>query len=132
LGAPESLLFGTFLGITQGQVFTLLAVAAALLVVLAVIGRPLLFATVDREVASARGVPSRALDALFLVILGLAVAAASQITGVLLVFALLVAPAASAQLLSTRPLASLALSVALALLVAWLGLSIAYFSTYPV
>jgi zinc/manganese transport system permease protein len=132
LGGPESLLFGTFLGITQGQVLTLLCVAVGLLLVIAAIGRPLLFATVDRDAAGAQGVPIRALDAAFLVILGLAVAAASQITGVLLVFALLVAPAASAQLITTRPLASLMLSVALALVVAWLGLAIAYFSTYPV
>ena len=132
LGGPESLLFGTFLGITQGQVLTLVCVAAALLVVIAAIGRPLLFATVDRETAGARGVPIRALDAAFLVILALAVAAASQITGVLLVFALLVAPAASAQLITTRPLASLMLTITLSLLIAWLGLAIAYFSTYPV
>jgi zinc/manganese transport system permease protein len=132
LGGPESLLFGTFLGISQGQVLALLCVAAALLLVIAAIGRPLLFATVDREGASAKGVPVRALDAAFLVILGLAVAAASQITGVLLVFALLVAPAASAQLITSQPLASLMLSVAVALAVAWLGLAIAYFSKYPV
>jgi zinc/manganese transport system permease protein len=83
-------------------------------------------------VAWASGVPVGVLDVGFLVILGLAVAATSQITGALLVFALLVAPAASAQAITTRPLASLGLSVAFALLVSWLGLGIAYFSIYPV
>jgi len=68
----------------------------------------------------------------FLVILAIAVAAASQITGALLVFALLVTPAATAQLLTSRPLVSVGLSVALALLVTWLGLALAYFSIYPV
>ncbi len=131
LGDLESLLFGDLLGVGDAKVLTLLAVAAATLVTLAVLARPLLFASVDPDVAAARGVPVRALSFAFVLLLGLAVAATSQVTGVLLVFALLVAPAASAQALTTRPLASLALSVALALLVVWLGLGIAYFSIYP-
>jgi zinc/manganese transport system permease protein len=132
LGGPETLLFGTFLGVTSGQVIALLAVALATLVLLATIGRPLLFATIDPDVARARGVPVRLLDAAFLLILGVTVAATSQITGALLVFALLVAPPASAQLLTMRPLAGLLLSVVLGLAVVWLGLGIAYFSIYPV
>lgn len=132
LGGLETLLFGTFLGISAGQVVGLLAIAAGALVALALIARPLLFATVDPEVAQARGVPVRALDAGFLLILALAVAATSQITGALLVFALLVAPAASAQVITTRPLASLLLSIAIALAIAWSGLVVAYYSIYPV
>jgi zinc/manganese transport system permease protein len=132
LGGPETLLFGTFLGVTTGQVLVLLVLAVAVLALLATVGRPLLFATVDREVAGARGVPVRALDVVFLLILGVAVAATSQITGALLVFALLVAPPATAQLVTMRPLPSLLLSVAFALAIAWLGLAIAYFSIYPV
>jgi zinc/manganese transport system permease protein len=132
LSGTESLLFGTFLGVTEGQVLELLAVAVATLAVLGFVGRPLLFATVDRDVAHASGVPVGILDAAFLLMLGLAVAATSQITGALLVFAVLVAPPAAAQLVTPRPLAGLALSVAFALLVVWLGLGIAYFSIYPV
>jgi zinc/manganese transport system permease protein len=132
LGGYETLLFGTFLGISRGQVLTLLAVAAAALATLAVIGRPLLFSTIDRDVARARGLPVAALDYAFMLILAFAVAAVSQITGALLVFALLVAPPATAQLITMRPLAGLALSVAFALAIAWLGLGIAYFSIYPV
>ena len=128
----ETLLFGTFLGISAGQVVGLLAIAGGALGALAVIGRPLLFATVDPEVARARGVPVLALDICFLLILAVAVAATSQITGALLVFALLVAPPATAQLITSRPLAGLVLSVAIALLVVWLGLGVAYFSIYPV
>jgi zinc/manganese transport system permease protein len=127
----ETLLFGTFLGVSSGQVATLLLVAAGALGALAVIARPLLFCTIDPEVARARGVPVRALEVVFLLILALAVAATSQITGALLSFALLVAPPATAQLLTSRPLAGLLLSVAIALLVAWLGLAAAYFSIYP-
>jgi zinc/manganese transport system permease protein len=132
LGGPETLLFGTFLGITRAQVLVLLAVAVACLAALTVLARPLLFASVDREVARAGGVPVRLVEGAFLLILGLAIAAVSQLTGALLVFALLVAPAASAQLITTRPLAGLCLSVALALIVTWAGLTLAYFTIYPV
>jgi len=105
--------------------------ALFVLAVLAMVGRPLLLATLDPEVARARGVPVRALDAGFLLLLSLAVAATAQITGALLVFAVLVAPAAAAQTLTARPARGLALSVAFALLVMWLGLAFAYFSIYP-
>ena len=132
LGGLETLLFGTFLGISAGQVVGLFVVAGVVLIALALIARPLLFATVDPEVAHARGVPVRALDAGFLLLLALAVAATSQITGALLVFALLVAPAASAQVITSRPIASLVLSIAIALVIAWAGLVVAYYSIYPV
>ncbi|MGC2375069.1 MAG: metal ABC transporter permease [Solirubrobacteraceae bacterium] len=127
----ETVLFGTFLGIDRSQVVTLLLVALVVLAALAIVGRPLLLASLDPEVARARGVPVRALDVGFLSILGLAVAATSQITGALLVFALLVAPPAAAQTLTSRPGLSLALSVAGALLVTWVALGISYFSVYP-
>jgi zinc/manganese transport system permease protein len=100
--------------------------------VLAIAARPLLFSTIDRDLAHASGIPVGVLDAAFLLLLAIAVAATSQITGVLLVFAVLVAPPATAQLVTTRPLASLMLSVAFALVVVWLGLGVAYFSIYPV
>jgi zinc/manganese transport system permease protein len=128
----NSLLFGSFLGITAGQVLLLAAVAAVVLAVLAVIGRPLLFASIDPDVAAARGVPVRMLSALFLVLLGAAAAEASQITGALLVFALLVMPAATAQVLTARPALSLALTVAIGLAVTWAALVVAYYSPYPI
>jgi zinc/manganese transport system permease protein len=132
LAGLEALLFGTFLGITSGQVETLAIVAVVALAALVALGRPLLFASVDGAVARAAGVPAGALDLAFLALLGLAVAATAEITGALLVFALLVTPAAIAQRLTARPLPGLALAVGLALLVTWLGLAIAYFSPYPV
>jgi zinc/manganese transport system permease protein len=128
----ETLLFGSFLGITRGQVLALALVAAVALAVLALVGRPLLFASLDEGVARARGVPTRALGAGFLLLLGMAVAETAQITGALLVFALLVAPPATAQLITPRVGASLALSVALGVLTTWLGLALAYFYDYPV
>jgi zinc/manganese transport system permease protein len=132
LTGTETLLFGTFLGVSRSQVLVLLAVAAGALLAVAVCARPLLLATLDREVARAGGLPVAALDLGFLLILAAAVATTSQITGALLVFALLIAPPAAAQQVTMRPLRSLALSVVFALLVMWLGLGVAYFSPYPV
>jgi len=132
LDSLNGYLFGTFLGVSDDQVLTLLVVAAVVLVVLATVGRRLFFATVDPDVAATRGVPTRLLSVVFLVLLGCAAAEVSQITGALLVFALLVMPAATAQQLTVRPAVSLGLSVALALGIVWLGLGVAYFSVYPV
>jgi zinc/manganese transport system permease protein len=98
----------------------------------AIAARPLFFASVDPDVARAGGVPVRPLGFGFLLVLGLSVAETSQITGALLVFALLVTPAATAHELTPRPVLGIVLSVALALAVTWLGLAMAYFSIYPV
>ena len=132
LNGLDSLLFGTFLGITDGQVLVLAAAAAAVVAVLVAIGRPLFFASVDGEVARRRRRARRPARHRLPVLLGLAVAATSQITGALLVFALLVTPPATAQVLTQRPGLSLALSLAIALAVTWIGLWIAYYSVYPV
>jgi zinc/manganese transport system permease protein len=132
LESLETLLFGSFLGISRSQVLTLLGVALATLALLAAIGRPLLFASIDEAVARANGVPAGALSIAFLILLGLAVAATAQITGALLVFALLVAPAAAARELTPRIGLGLALSVAIGLLVTWVGLGLAYFTNRPV
>jgi zinc/manganese transport system permease protein len=132
LNGLDSLLFGTFLGITTHQVTVLLVVAVAVLGLVAIAGRPLYFASVDADVAGAAGVPVNALGFGFLLVLGLSVAETSQITGALLVFALLVTPAATAHELTPRPALGIGLSVALALAVTWLGLALAYFSIYPV
>ncbi|HEV7586015.1 MAG TPA: metal ABC transporter permease [Solirubrobacteraceae bacterium] len=131
LGDLESLLFGNILAISDAQLIALGAVAVAVLAALGALARPLLFASVDPEVASAKGVRVGSLSLAFLLLLGAAVAATSQITGPLLVFALLVAPPATAQMLTARPLLSLALTIALGLLIVWLGMGIAYFSVYP-
>jgi zinc/manganese transport system permease protein len=131
LDSLETLLFGNPIGISSSQVLTLGVVAAGALGALALVARPLLFATIDPEVARSRGVPVRLLDALFLLILAVAVAATSQVTGILLVFALLVAPPATAQLLTKRMLVGWGLSIALALAIVWAGLVVFYYSPYP-
>jgi zinc/manganese transport system permease protein len=132
LNGLDSLLFGTFLGVTTNQVIVLLVVAVSAVVLVAACARPLFFASVDPDVARAGGVPVRVLSFGFLLVLGLSVAETSQITGALLVFALLVTPAATAHQLTARPGLGIALSVAIALAVTWIGLALAYFSVYPV
>jgi zinc/manganese transport system permease protein len=102
------------------------------LVVLGVIARPLLFASVDPEAAAARDVPVLRLGAIFLLLLGAAAAEASQVTGALLVFALLVVPATTAQFLTPRPLASALLTPVIGLAITWLGLALAYYSNAPI
>src|SRR4029077_5043991 len=132
LNGITALLFGPFLGTSPGQGVVVLVAAAVALAALALIARPLFFATVDPDVAAARGVPVRLLGAVFLVLLGCAAAEVSQITGALLVFALLVMPAATAQQITARPVVSFALTIGLGLVTVWLGLAAAYFSVYPV
>ena len=132
LDSVTGLLFGSFLGVSDGQVAALAVVAVVVLATMALLGRPLFFATVDRNVAVARGVPERALSVAFLLVLGCTAAEVSQITGALLVFALLVMPAAAAQQLTARPVLGLCLAVALGLAVVWLALAVAFYSTWPV
>ena len=128
LESVETLLFGSAVGISAGQVRTLALVGALAAIALAAIARPLLYASVDEQAARADGVPVRALAVAFLVLLALAVAAIAQIVGVLLTFALLVAPAATAQQLTARIGASLAIAVALALIEVWAALALTYFT----
>lgn len=113
--AATNILFGDIFGVSNGQLLLLLAIGAAVAVVMLVIWRPLLFASVDAEVAAARGVPVRALGALFLLILALTVTEAAQIVGTLLVLSLAISPAAAAQRLSANPVTVTLMSIGFAL-----------------
>lgn len=127
-----SILFGEILGISTGDVVLTVAIGAVAIAAIGAMYRPLLFSSIDEEVAVARRVPVRALSVAFLLTLGLAVAVAVQVVGVLLIFSLLVTPAAVADRLTTRPAAAIAVSVAVALACTWLGLAIGYYFSYPV
>jgi zinc/manganese transport system permease protein len=132
LNETTALLFGSFLGITAGQVVVLFGVAVVALALLGVVGRPLLFTSVDSDVARAYGVPTGPLGVVFLLLLATSAAEVSQITGALLVFALLVLPAATAQMVSARPAVSLVAAVGIGLITVWSSLFVAYYSPYPV
>jgi zinc/manganese transport system permease protein len=125
-------LFGSILGITDRDVTVTAFTTLTALAVMAFIGRPLLFASVDPAAAEARGVPVRTLSLVFLVLLALSVAETVQVVGTLLIFALLVTPGAVAQQLTSRPSHGLPLTLGLSLVFTWTALAIAYFTIFPV
>lgn len=126
-----SVLFGSILSLQPFQVAGSSLASIATCVVLVLVARPLLFLTVDPDVAIARGVPSGALVAIFLVLVAVTVALAVQAVGALLIFALLVTPAAAAQNITSRPAAGLVLSAAIALGAVWIGLVLAFYVSWP-
>ena len=127
-----SILFGQIFGITTGAVLITAGTSVIVLAVLTAIFRPLLFASLDEEVAQARGVRVRAIGIGFMLLMALAVSEAVQVSGVLLIFALLVAPGAIAERIARRPAAALAVSGCLAVLITWISLALAYYTPYPV
>jgi zinc/manganese transport system permease protein len=132
-GATQAaaLLFGNVLGVDDSALTTLALLSIGSLVALAYIARPLIFASLQPDLAEARGVPLRSVSVAFLAIVGIAVAECAQIVGVLLVFTLMVGPAAAAMNLTRRLPLAIALSAALALAEAWGGLSLAYYTDWP-
>ena len=121
-----NVLFGTIFGLSAAQAVIDSVVAACVCVVLVVIARPLLFASIDEAVARARRVPVRLLGAVFLGLVGVTAAAATQAVGALLLLGLLAAPAGAAQRLTARPFRGMWLSAAFAVVAVWAGLVIAY------
>ena len=127
-----ALLFGGIVGISRPQVWQTGALAALCLAALAVLYRPLLFSSVSPEAAAARGVPVRLLHMLLLGVIGVAGAVTIPTTGALLIFSLMVGPAATAMRLTRQPGAALPLAVGLALAATWLGIVLAYDTGWPV
>jgi zinc/manganese transport system permease protein len=127
-----ALLFGNVLAVDQAMIATLAALGAITLLALAAIMRPLIFASLQPELAEAKGVPLRFISTAFLAIVAIAVSACAQIVGVLMVFTLMVGPAAAAQRVTTGLWSGLMLSAALALTEAWLGIAIAFQTDWPV
>ena len=126
-----ALLFGNVLGVDSSALLTLAALAIVSLVALAMIIRPLIFASLESELAEARGVPVRFVSVAFLAIVAVAVAECAQIVGILLVFTLMVGPAAAAQNLSRRLIGGVLLAAGLALAEAWGGLTLAFYTDWP-
>jgi len=119
-------LFGSIFGLSGGEALLAAVIAAGVLAAMAVIARPLLFASLAPSVAAARGVPTRALGIGFLALLGVVAAEATQAVGALLLLGLLAAPAAAAHRLARSPFTGIALAAALALAAMWGGLALAY------
>jgi zinc/manganese transport system permease protein len=127
-----AILFGNVLAVDRSTIKILAALAVVTLAALAVIMRPLIFATLQPELAEAKSVPMRFVSTAFLAIVALTVSECAQIVGVLLVFTLMVGPPAAVQAVTTGLWTGLALSAALALGEAWLGITLAYYSDWPV
>ena len=127
-----AILFGLILGISANDVVVTLVAGVVTIIAMVAVYRPLLFASVDEDLAGAKGVPVTALSIGFMAILAVAVTEAVQVVGVLLIFALIVTPAAIAVRFTSRPSRAILTGIVLALLFTWLGLAIAYYSPHPV
>lgn len=129
--AGISILFGSILGLQATPMLISSVTGIATSVLLLSIARPLMFASIDPDVAAARGVPITMVTVIFLILVGATVAEAVQAVGALLIFGLMVTPAAIAQRVTSRPYAALLLSGALAISFVWLGLGLAFYISYP-
>jgi zinc/manganese transport system permease protein len=126
-----NLLFGSIVGVSDNQLRTLAVVGAIVVLGVAALYRPLLFSSVDPEVAAARGVPLRALSVAMFLLLALTTAEAIQVVGVLLVLTLVITPAAAAQRLTVRPGVAVLLSVAIALVATEGGILLSLEKSWP-
>src|SRR4029079_5872890 len=127
-----ALLFGNVLAVDHEMIATLALLGAVTLAALAFIMRPLVFSSLQPELAEAKGVPLRVVSVAFLALVALTVSVCAQIVGVLLVFTLMVGPPAAAQRITTGLWSGLFASAALAMGEAWLGLTIAFYTDWPV
>jgi len=126
-----SILFGQILGISSSDVILTLIASLVILLGVGVVYRPLLFASLDEEVAEAKGMPMLLLGILFMMFVALATSIAVQVVGVLLIFSLMVTPAAIAQQIAKQPQRAILVSIAIALAATWTGLSISFYDPYP-
>jgi zinc/manganese transport system permease protein len=124
--ASVAVLFGSIFGLSAPRAVATAAIAVVVSLLMLVIARPLLFASVDENVAAARGVPVRLLGYGFLVLVGATAAESTQVVGALLILGLLAAPAGAAARLTTRPWTGLALSAGIAVGSVWTGLTVSY------
>jgi len=127
-----SLLFGQVLGISGTDVSITVVAAVLILIAIGAVYRPLLFSSLDEETAEARGLSLTVMNIVFMLLVAIATSIAVQIVGILLIFALMITPAAIAERIATRPLAGMAISAAIALAVTWIGLFVAFYLPYPV
>jgi len=127
-----SILFGEILAISSSGVLQTLFFGLAVLGAISLLYRPLLFASLDEDVAEAKGMPMVFLGMAFMLLVAVAVSISVQMIGVLLIFSLMVTPAATAQYLAKRPQRVIMISVLIALAATWSGLFIAVYEPYPV
>jgi len=126
-----ALLFGNVLGVSPENLRDMLVLGVLTLAFLTAIARPLLFATLDPELAEAKGVSLKLIAVLFLIAVAVATAEAVQVVGILLVFALMVGPAAAALRCTTRIKTGIVLSILFGIAETWAGIALAYATDWP-
>ena len=124
--ASVTVLFGSIFGLSASRAALTAEIALLISAAMLAIARPLLFASLDEDIAAARGVPVRILGYGFLILVAGTTAESTQVVGALLILGLLAAPAGAASRLTTRPLRALALSAAIAVGSVWIGLAASY------
>jgi zinc/manganese transport system permease protein len=126
-----SLLFGEVFGVSTDEVLPILVLGALSIAAIIVIFRPLMLSSALPEVAAARGVPPRRMDLAFLLVMALATSMTVPVVGALLMFSLMIGPAAAARSLTARPVLAMVLSVVIALVTVWTGIAASYQSNWP-
>lgn len=126
------LLFGQVLGVSVDQIIAVAAMSAISILAIAVMFRPLLLSSVSPELAEARGISSRRMELWFLTVLAFATSMAVPVVGALLVFSLMVGPAAAARALTDRPVLAMLFSVGISLVTVWAAVGLSYATNWPV
>ena len=132
--APEiyALLFGEILGVASNQIIPAAAIAAGCILAILVLYRPLLLSSTLPDVAQARGVSNRRMELLFLIVVAATTTMAVPVVGSLLIFSLLISPAAAARSVTKQPLPAIGLSVLIALGTVWAAIAISYLTNLPI
>ena len=126
-----SLLFGEVFGVSSGEVLPIAGLGLAALAAIGLVFRPLMITSALPEVADARGVSTRKTELYFLIVMALATSMTVPVVGALLMFSLMIGPAAAARTVTARPGVALALSIAIALASVWLSIALSYRTNWP-
>ncbi len=127
-----SILFGTIVGVNRQDIVQTFVLALVCIIVIILIYKQLLFYSIDPIVAQAKGIPTKLLSIIFFITLAVAISIAVQVVGILLIFTLILAPAATAQYLTSKPLHTIAIAILIALFEVWIGIFFAYYISWPV
>ena len=126
-----ALLFGEVFGVSTGEVLPILVLGVVSIAAIIVMFRPLLLSSAMPEVAEARGLSARRMDLAFLLVMALATSMTVPVVGALLMFSLMIGPAAAAKALTARPFLAMTLAVVIALVTVWTGIAISYATNWP-
>jgi zinc/manganese transport system permease protein len=127
-----SLLFGEILGVPSDELLPIALLGIVCIAAIALLYRPLMLTSISPEVAEVRGVPGRRIETAFLLVVALAATMTVPVVGVLLMFSLMIGPAATARSLTNSPLRAIGLSVVLALAIVWIAITLSYLTNFPV